>query len=1229
MQTGSVWSAGYQPSGVEADDYEVSFSEERAEIIRRDGDWSTTLEVVVSSEDDAEVRRISVTNMGTRTSDLQVTSYAELSLGPQAADVAHPAFANLFVQTEYVPEIGALLATRRRRSDEDTAVWVAQVVVVEGDTVGALQYETDRARFLGRGHHARTAVSMIDGRPLSNTVGPVLDPVMSLRRTVRVPAGGTVHVVFSTIVGPAREQVLDLADKYSDPRVFERAVSLAWTQAQVQLHHLGIGTDEAQLFQRLANAVLYTDASLRSSSQTLAHSTLDRAALWAQGISGDLPIVLACIDKAEDFDTVRQLLRAHEYWRMKQLSADVVILNEKPASYEQDLQGSLEALVHGSQLRLCPDTGGARGSIYLLRADLLSAQDRLLMQQIARVVLLSRRGTLAEQVTRLQRRQSAPPQNLPARRAGRRLDVSLPERDLEFFNGLGGFADDGREYVTVLGEGLRTPRPWINVIANPSFGFLVSESGSGFTWSLNSHENQLTPWSNDPVTDPSGEVLYIRDDQSHEVWTPTALPIRDGPAPYIACHGQGYSRFQHGSHGILVELLQFVPPEDPIKISRLTMHNASGRSRRLSITAYAEWILGSSRSDSAPYLVTEIDPETGALFARNAWGGEFGGRIAFADLAGKHTSWTGDRAEFLGRNGTLERPLALELGRTLSGKVGADLDPCAALQLSIQLEAGERAEIVWFLGQTEGREQARLLLHRYRGADVNALLREVTRRWDEVLGAVQVRTPERAMDVILNRWLLYQTLACRVRARAAFYQLSGAYGFRDQLQDVMALSVAARDVTREHLLRAAARQFVEGDVQHWWHPPSGRGVRTRISDDLLWLPYAVIQFLEVTGDTTVLDEPVPFLEGPALVEGQQESYFEPRVSEKRATLFEHCARALDRSLAVGSHGLPLMGTGDWNDGMNRVGQQGRGESVWLGWFLHTVLWEFAKVAACRGEHVRAEAWRLHVSALKAAIERDGWDGEWYRRAFFDDGTPLGSAADPECRIDSIAQTWGVISGGADPGRGARAMAAVDQYLVSRKDGLIRLLTPPFDRMAKDPGYIKGYVPGIRENGGQYTHAAVWTLLAFAALGDGDKAGELFRLLNPVHRISSRANVQRYKVEPYVVAGDVYAEPPHVGRGGWTWYSGAAGWFYRAGVEWMLGFRLRGETLCVDPCIPRHWPGYSIQFRYHAAVYDIAVENPSHVARGVTLTELDGQPLIGRNNIPLVVDGEHHIRIVLG
>jgi cyclic beta-1,2-glucan synthetase len=837
---------------------------------------------------------------------------------------------------------------------------------------------------------------------------------------------------------------------------------------------------------------------------------------------------------------------------------------------------------------------------------------------------------LAEQITRSQYREPVSPYISRQTRLSKRQDVQLPQPALQFFNGIGGFAENGREYVTVLNEGLRTPEPWVNVIANPSFGFLVSESGSGFTWSLNSHENQLTPWSNDHVFDTAGEALYIRDEATGEVWSPTALPIRDEAASYLCRHGQGYTRFQHGSHGIQLDLIQFVPVEDPIKISRLAIQNDSGRLRRLSVTAYAEWVLGSSRPSAAPYIITEMDSASGALFARSAWNGDFGGRIAFADLAGRQSSFTADRTEFFGRNGGPERPAALETSRPLGRKTGAALDPCAALQTVIELRPGARVEIIFFLGQTESKEKARDLLDRYRAADLNQVFRDVLHQWDDTLSAVQVNTPDQSMDVILNRWLLYQTLSSRVWARAAFYQLSGAYGFRDQLQDVMALTVSKRSVTREQVLRAAAHQFPEGDVQHWWHPPSGRGIRTRMSDDLLWLPYAVIHFIEATGDMTVLEEQVPFVEGDLLAEGQNESYFQPRISQNRATIFEHCARALDRSLSVGVHGLPLMGTGDWNDGMNRVGYLGKGESIWLGWFLHTVLWEFAKVADARGERERAERWRVHVSLLKAALEREGWDGEWYRRAYFDDGAPLGSAQNEECRIDSIAQSWGIISGAAEPGRGARAMAAVDHQLIRSADGLILLLTPPFDKTIHDPGYIKGYVPGIRENGGQYTHASTWTAIAFAELGNGDKATELFRFMNPINRSNSRANVQRYKVEPYVVAGDIYAEPPHVGRGGWTWYTGSAGWLYRTGLEWILGFRVRGMILNIDPCIPRNWSGYSIDFRYHSALYKIKVENPSNVSRGVALTEMDGKLLPGAPTIPLADDGAvHTIRIVLG
>ena len=1229
--SGEVWSAGYQPSGAEPDSYEVAFSEDRAEIVRRDGSLTTTIAVAVSPEDDAEVRRVSLSNLGTRTREIELTSYAELVLVPPMADAVHPAFSKLFVQTEFVADVGALLATRRRRSPGEQEIWAAHLAVVEGESVGDLEFETDRARFLGRGRSIRTPISVIDGRPLSGTVGAVLDPIFSLRRCVRVSPGATVRVAFWTLVAPSRDEALDLVDKHHDSAAYERAVTLAWTQAQVQLRHLGVGPDEAQLFQRLANRVLYSDPTLRPASEVLSQCRGGPATLWAHGISGDLPIVLVRIDDVEDLEIVRQLLRAHEYWRMKQLAVDLVILNERHVSYAQDLQASLQALVRASPSPAHAVGEGARGALFVLRSDLVSAPARAVLRTAARAVLLSRRGSLAEQVKRPEESEPARAPSSGHSPEGGTPETPLPRPALEFFNGLGGFASTGREYVTILGEGQWTPAPWINVIANPSFGFQVSAEGGGYTWSGNSRENQLTPWSNDPVGDRPGEVFYVRDEDSGDLWGPTALPIREATGQYVARHGQGYSRFEHTSHGISLELLQYVAPGDPIKISRLAIQNRSARSRRLSVTAYVEWVLAAARDGAAPFIVTEIDAETEAMFARNPWSNAFGDRVAFVDLSGRQLAWTGDRTEFLGRNGALDHPAALADDAALSNRVGAGLDPCGALQARLELKPNERSEIVCFLGQAATTAEARSLIARYRTADLDGVFRAVATGWDDVLDTVQVTTPDRSMDVLMNRWLLYQTLVCRVWARSAFYQASGAYGFRDQLQDGMALTVSQPALTREHLLRAAARQFAPGDVQHWWLPASGQGVRTRISDDAVWLPYATFNYVEVTGDLGILDESVPFLEGPALRSGQHDAYFEPTVSGEHATLFEHCARALDRSLSVGSHGLPLFGAGDWNDGMNRVGAEGKGESVWLGWFLHATLAAFAPLAESRGEPARATAWRQHADGLRQSLERDGWDGDWYRRGYFDDGTPLGSASSDECRIDSIAQSWGVISGAADPARRASAMAAVDEHLVRREDGLVPLFTPPFDRTSLDPGYIKGYPPGIRENGGQYTHAAIWSVIAFAMLGDGDKAAELFSILNPIHHASTRAAVHRYKVEPYVACADVYTEPPHVGRGGWTWYTGSAGWMYRAGLEWILGFRLRGATLVLDPCVPREWRGYQIVFRYRSARYQIGVENPHGVCRGVTCVELDGEALSGeRAQIPLADDGAtHRVRVVLG
>jgi len=1235
VRSGEVWSAGFQPSGAEPDGYTVAFNEDRAEFTRHDGALTTTLEVLV--EDDAEVRRVSIANSGNRAREIEVTSYAELVLAPQADDVAHPAFMKLFVATEYLADLGTILATRRRRSSAEQEIWAAHLAIADGEAVGKPEVETDRARFLGRGHGIRRPIAVIDGRDLSNTVGTVLDPVFALRCRVRIAPGAIVRVAFWTVVADSRKAVLDLVDKHRDATAFERAATLAWTQAQVQLHHLGIDPGEAGLFQRVAGHLLHAGPTLRPSSDTILRGAGGQPGLWPMGISGDLPIVLLRIADMENLDIAHQLLQAHEYWRMKQLAVDLVILNERASSYVQDLQIAIETMARASQSSPPDGVERRRGRVFVLRADLLSAEARALLASTARVVLVGQRGSLADQLDRV-------PEPKEAARTTRKRAAAGAERvappafaaagsrpALEFFNGLGGFAEGGREYVTILGPGQSTPAPWINVIANPDFGFQVATEGGGYTWSVNSREHQLTPWSNDPISDRPGEVFYLRDDDTDDLWCPTARPIRDNTISYVARHGWGYSRFEHAAHGIAVDLLQYVPLGDPIKISRLTLRNTSGRARHLSVTAYAEWILGPSRTASAPFVTTEIDSETGAMFVRNPWHAAFGSRVAFADLAGRQTDWTGDRREFIGRNGTLESPVALVGAAPLSNTVGAGLDPCGALRTTVDLPANGVIEIVCFLGDAASAEDARSLIARYRTADLNAVRSEVGRYWDDVLGAVQVKTPDRAMDIMLNGWLLYQTLACRIWARSAFYQASGAYGFRDQLQDGMALIPAQPALTREHLLRAAARQFVEGDVQHWWLPHSGQGVRTRISDDRAWLAYTVAHYVDATADAAVLDEAVPFLEGQLLQPEEHDSFFQPTVSDEVGTLFEHCARGLDASLKVGFRGLPLIGTGDWNDGLNRVGELGQGESVWLGWLLYAALSEFAPLAVARGDTTRAATWRAHATALQAALESEAWDGDWYRRAWFDDGTPLGSATDEECRIDAISQSWAAISGAGMLRRAARAMAAVERELIRPTDGLALLFTPPFDKTALDPGYIKGYPPGIRENGGQYTHAALWSVMAFAMLGEGDKAAALFSLLNPINHARSRADVHRYKVEPYVIAADVYAARPHVGRGGWTWYTGSAGWMQRAGVEAILGLRLRGDTLELNPCIPKSWPGFSATLRYRSARYQIVVENPGGVSRGIAFAEANGMAIIMTPvRVRLLDDGAtHHVLVRLG
>ncbi len=1225
-ETGETWSSGAQPIRTRPDKHRAIFCEHHAAFTHRAYRLTTTTEVVVSAEDDAEARRVTFTNTSRLPREIDLTSYAELVLAQPSSDQAHPAFSKMFVVTDYLPELGVVIATRRRRSPDDPEIWAAHIAVVEGTETAPIQIETDRARFIGRGRDVASA-ALLDA-PLSGTTGTVLDPIFSIRRRVSVPAGGVARVTFWTMVADTPAALLDLVDRHRDPSAFARAATLAWTQAQVQLRHLGITHADAADFQALGGMVLRNDPRLRATPAQIVNGAAPQSALWALGISGDLPIILLQIEDAADIAVLHQVLSAHEYWEMRQLAIDLVILNDRSSSYVQDLQIAIDSAVRaaGSRPRAVGIHSPVKGAIHTLRADLLNPGARAQLLSVARVILLASRGDLGQQLAAM----AQVPQGASAGSA-LPMTASPPASPpkLEFFNGIGGFAEDGREYVTVLNGGQSTPAPWINVIANPGFGFQVSADGSGHVWSENSRENQITPWSNDPVSDPAGEAIYLHDLETGHVWTPTALPIR-GPGTYMARHGFGYSTFLHENHGIAAEMVQFVPLDAPAKISRLRLRNTGKTVRHLSVTAYAEWVLGTARGASAPYIITRSDPALGVILAQNTFSTAFPGRVAFAEFGPDPTSLTADRAEFIGLGGSLKAPAGIG-SAALSGKTGPALDPCAALQRRLVLRPGETVDLTFRLGQATSDAAATALVRQLREADTDTMLAAVKQHWSDLLTSVQIKSPDQAMDIMLNGWLMYQTLACRIWARAGFYQASGAYGFRDQLQDGMALTFARPEMTRSHLLRAASRQFPEGDVQHWWLPHSGQGVRTRISDDRVWLGYGVARYVAVSGDAAILDEQVPYILGPPVPHGAHDDFFLPQVSETTDTLFEHCARGLDLAITLtGENGMPLIGTGDWNDGMNRVGEDGRGTSVWLGWLLIATIDMLAPLAESR-DPGRAARWRDHAALVLAAIEREGWDGEWYRRGTFDDGTVLGSAASDECRIDSIAQSWAVLSGAADPARARQAMASMTKHLIREDPGLALLFTPPFDQTPMDPGYIKGYPPGLRENGGQYSHAAMWAVLAQARLGNGDAAHRLFALLNPINHALTERDADRYKVEPYVVAADVYSTAPHEGRGGWTWYTGSAGWMYRAGIEGLLGLTRAGQTLRLNPCLPRHWPEVTATVRLGAAQYAITIQNSGGTGTGVLRADMNGDPLLpvsGGLSVPLQ-DGTHHLTVVLG
>ena len=1226
VTSGEVWSTAHQPTLKPAKKYEAIFSQARAEFRRRDNDIKLHTDIAVSPEDDIEIRRSSFTNRSKVSRTIEITSYAEVVLASRAADSAHPAFSNLFVQTEILPSQQAILCTRRPRSHKEHPPWMLHLMVVRGASEGETSYETDRLKFVGRGRTVAAPEAMSRAGDLSNSAGSVLDPIVAIRRRVTLAPDETVIVDLVTGMAETRDGATALIEKYHDRHLADRVFDMAWTHGEVVLRQLNASESDAQLYGRLASSVVYTNPSRRANPTILVKNRRGQSGLWGHGISGDLPIVILRIGDTEKIELVRQLVQAHAFWRIKGLAVDLVIWNDGNSGYRQVLQDMVIGLISaGSEAHTLDRPGG----VFVRHAERMSDDDRILLQTVARAIIVDTEGTLAEQIERRFRADVKVPELIPSRL--RRFDViptrETPRKDLLFFNGVGGFTPDGREYVIRIEQGQVTPAPWVNVIANPHFGTVVSESGGAYTWCENAHEYRLTPWYNDPVTDVSGEAFYLRDEESGSYWSPTPLPAR-GNMPYVCRHGFGYSVFEYSENGITSELWIYVAMDAPVKFAVLKVKNTSGRPRRLSATGYCEWVLGELRSKSLMHVVTETDPKTGALLARNAYSIEFPERIAFVDVQDSVHSITGDRTEFLGRNGNTAKPAAM-LRTRLSGRVGAALDPCAAVQVPFDLADGREREIVFTLGVGRDIEDVHNLIQRFRGPEnARRALDGVWDFWNRTLGAVHVETPDPAVNLLANGWLLYQTLSCRFWARSGYYQSGGAFGFRDQLQDVAALLHTEPRMIRDHLLLCAAHQFREGDVQHWWHPPIGRGVRTHFSDDFLWLPLVTCRYVLGTGDTGVLDESVPFLEGRP-VKSDEDAYYDlPTRSEESGTLYEHCVRAITKGLTFGVHGLPLIGCGDWNDGMNLVGEQGQGESVWLAFFLTEILQRFSELAQARGDLDFVERCHTESTRLRENIEQHAWDGEWYRRAYFDNGEPLGAASNSECQIDSLPQSWSVLSGATNPQRSRMAMEAVDRRLVRRDDSLIQLFDPPFDKSELDPGYIKGYVPGVRENGGQYTHAAIWTVMAFAKMGDHERAWELFSMINPIHHGSTPSQIATYKVEPYVVAADVYAVPPHIGRGGWTWYTGSASWMYRLLIESLLGLQLDVDKLRFTPCLPASWKSFKLHYRYRETFFHITITQ-SESGQSVKRILVDGieQP---DKVVPLHDDRQNHqIEIELG
>jgi cyclic beta-1,2-glucan synthetase len=1218
-----LWSISDMPVPAPYNYQQIAFHPHCVEFTKSANAMAASMNIMVLSDDDVEIRKISITNQANVKRRIVIGSYSEIILSESIADQRHPAFNKMFIENEIDANQNMIKFSRRLRSANEKPLHFGHAWCSDSKFIRNVKYITEREQFIGRTGDIQSPLLYRDMEQFINTEekNNALDPIASINITCDIPAHETITVYFISSASVDKKQIEQNIQKYNSPAFIQRNADAEKMKAERVLQQLDIKPQEIELFDKLFSLVLYNNDKMRNEADQIQRNTLGQSGLWPHGISGDFPICVIKIKELEEINNLATIIKGYIYWRSRHVQMDLVLLNERDTTYDQELNILLQRLL--TKLGATPWIN-RKGGIYILRGDQMPQESRILLETSANVLFQPNETSFNALLTD----KFKAPEYLPDMHATIPAieeslidsELTLP-KDLLFSNHIGGFSQDGDTYHMIIDKNHLPPAPWINVISNHNFGFTISESGIGYSWCENSGENRLTSWSNDPLLDQPGEAIYLRDEETGQYWSPTFLPAPDN-MPYEVIHGAGYTSFKHISYGIQTELTFFTDEIDPIKCARLSIKNLRERTSRISSFYYADWVLGTFKHQNQRFVQQSFDTYLHAILAKNTFNPDFAEKIAFLAATRTPQYISTNRAEFLGRNGSFRHPIALRQ-LALSGEISSAHDPCAVMSHIFWLSPGEEKEITYLLGQGNNEEEATALIHKYQNFEqTNNALSRAVRFWTNTLNTVQIKTPEPSFDILINQWLLYQSVSSRFLGRSGFYQSSGAYGFRDQLQDSMAYITTSPDWTREFILEAAKHQFKEGDVLHWWHPPKSRGVRTRCSDDLLWLPYVVAEYIKQTGDDSILDERIPFLSAPELMENEHDRYDRFLQENEHYSIFEHCLRAIHRSNKTGTHGIPLIGSHDWNDGFSRIGIQGKGESVWLGWFYCVVLQRFSKICQDKQKPAISEELLSIRSELLENLLNQTWDGNWFKRAFFDDGTPLGSASNSECKIDAIAQSWAVFAGLKDHPKVRSALQSVKKHLIKEEDQLILLFTPPLDQSIQDPGYIKGYQPGIRENGGQYTHAATWTVWAFADMEEGDTAFRYYQMLNPIHHSDSPEKVNKYRVEPYVIAADVYNSPQHIGRGGWTWYTGSASWMYRLGLERIIGLNPQKEGFIINPMIPKHWEEFQIQLRLPKGNFDITIRNPMQVNTGVSSIEMDNEPIRG-NIIPWVNDNDVH------